>query len=96
MEWKDQGQKVDPDPSHPRLASAARGGRSGWWEAVLQAHSPGTSLRMHRCLLVRLRMHRRIPVNRTHLREWMRLNSGSSCRWKIPEAKPVTKRWVFL
>lgn len=31
-----------------------------------------------------------------HLREWMRLNSGSSCRWKTPEAKPVTKRWVVL
>lgn len=31
-----------------------------------------------------------------HLREWMRLNSGSSWRWKIPEANPVTKRWVFL
>lgn len=47
-----------------------------------QAHSPRASLGVYRSA----------PVSQTHLREWMRLNSGSSCRWKIPEAKPVTKR----
>ncbi len=35
-------------------------------------------------------------VNFSHLREWIRLNSGSSCRWKIPEAKPVTRMCVGL
>lgn len=56
-----------------------RGGQIGGKQ---QAHSSRASL----CV------YRSAPASQTHLREWMRLNSGSSCRWKIPEAKPVTKR----
>lgn len=32
----------------------------------------------------------------SHLSEWIRLNSGSSCRWKTPDAKPVTRMCVCL